>query len=378
MKIRNMNCIVKALVVAIISASLIGLAACGKKEAKAEAQNEHARAVAVRVTTAEQRSIAEELALTGTLKPKAQVQVVSEVAARLVQLVKDEGQYVAKGEVIAVLDSTDFRLSHERAQAAVAVAEANREHALTERERANTLLKTGGITEQDHLAAQVKLQVAEASLRQTKAEAALAGQNLARTRIRAPFSGRVTKRLVDQGTMLAAGTAVVELVDNSVLEFRASVPSADFAKVRENASLVITVDSMPGFQTQGRVERILPKVDERSRSFEVVARVTEKTNLVSGMFARARLKVRELPNALVVPPTAVLHDGTEAQSASLFVVENGKAELKQVALGYEGLDAVEVKQGLTPGATVVVDPPTTLASGAPVQVPNSANRTAER
>jgi membrane fusion protein (multidrug efflux system)/multidrug efflux system membrane fusion protein/cobalt-zinc-cadmium efflux system membrane fusion protein len=326
------------------------------------------RAIPVQTATVQQKSISEELSLTGTLKPRAAVQVVSEVPARLLRLLRDEGAAVSKGEVIAVLDDTDTRLLKERASAAAAVAEANREHAVAERDRANNLLKTGGITDKDHLAAQVNLQVAEASWRQAKAEVAIAAQQLARCAVRAPFSGRVAKRLVDVGTMLAVGTPVVMLVDNSVLEFRASVPSSDLAKVRVGSSARVTVDSMPGMAMQGAITRILPTVDERSRSFEVVVNVSGQPNLISGLFGRAQVKVREIPNAIVVPPSSVVHDGTRADMANVFVVENNKAESRQVTLGYEGADAIEVRSGLKAGTVVVVDPPTTLASGASVQM----------
>lgn len=345
--------------------------ACDAGNQSSASSVDQARSVPVRTAMVEQRDIAEELSLTGTLKPQAQVQVVSEVAARMLRLLKDEGGYVARGDVIAVLDSTDARLAHERGAAAVAVAQANREHAVAERDRADNLLKTGGITDKDHLAAQVNLQVAEASLKQAKAEQAIAAQQLARCEIHAPFSGRIAKRLIDPGAMLAVGTPVVTLVDNAVLEFRAAVPSADFAKARLGAPAQITIDAMPGAAMRGTITRVLPMVDERSRSFEVVVQVWGQDKLVSGLFARARVKVRDIKQATVVPPAALMHDGSRPAVASIFVVENGKAESREVGVGVESLDAVQI-HGLKPGTTVVVDPPSTLASGAPVQLTNSS------
>lgn len=354
------------LVVVALSASL----ACNAGKQTSASSLEKARSVPVRTAIVEQRDITEELSLVGTLKPQAQVQVVSEITARMLRLLKDEGAYVAKGEVIAVLDSTDARLAHERAAAAVAVAQANREHALAERDRANNLLKTGGITDRDHLAAQVNLQVAEASLKQARAEQAIAAQQLARCEIHVPFSGRIAKRLVDPGTMLSPGAPVVTLVDNAVLEFRAAVPSTDFAKVRLGAPARISIDAMPGVTMPGKITRILPLVDERSRSFEVVVQVSGQKKLVSGLFARARVKVRDIRQATIVPPAALMHDGSRPAVASIFVVDNGKAESREIQVGVESLDAVQI-HGLKPGTTVVVDPPTTLASGASVQLTNS-------
>jgi len=372
----NKKVIMRSTVIATLAIALGLTAACSKQQPEAAAAPGNTRAVFVRTAAVEQRQILDEVVVTGTIKPQAQVQVVSEISARLLRLNKDEGAWVKKGEVIAVLDATDARLAADRANAAVAVAEANRAHALTERERASNLLKTGGITDKDHLAANVALQVAEASLAQVKAEAAIAMQNVSRCQIRAPFSGRVAKRLVDAGTMLAPGTPVLQLVDNSTLEFRASVPSTEISRVKPGAPVAITVDALPGATLRGQVTRILPLVEERSRSFEVVARVSESNDLVSGLFARGRIRVREIPDALVVPPSSLVHDGQSAGKANIFVIEQGKADVRAVEIGVEGADAVQIR-GLRPGTTIVVDPPTTLASGAPVEIQNSGN-TVER
>ena len=140
----------------------------------------------MRTAAVEKRDLPEDVVLTGTLKPRAQVQVVAEVPARLLRVLREEGARVAKGDVLAVLDETDYRLANDRARAALAVAEANRAHAQAEKERADNLLKTGGITDRDHLSAQVALQVADAGLAQARAEVAIAGQQLARTQVRAP------------------------------------------------------------------------------------------------------------------------------------------------------------------------------------------------
>ncbi len=241
------------------------------------------------------------MVLTGTLKPRAQVQVVAEVQARLLRVLRDEGARVAKGDVLAVLDETDYRLANDRARAALAVAEANRAHAQTEKERADNLLKTGGITDRDHLSAQVALQVADAGLAQARADAAISGQQLSRTQVRAPFAGRVAKRFPDAGSMLAPGAPLFTLVDDSILEFKAPVPSRDLAKVKLGAPVELGIDALPGAPVSGRIARIEPLVDERSRSFQVVVEVPGRADLVGGLFARASVRVGQVDGALVVP-----------------------------------------------------------------------------
>jgi membrane fusion protein, multidrug efflux system len=277
---------------------------------------------------------------------------------------------VAKGEVLAVLDDTDYRLAGDRARGALAVAEANRAHALAEKERADNLLKTGGITDRDHLAAQVAGQVAEAGLAQARAEAAIAAQQLARTQVRAPFAGRVAKRLPDPGSMIAAGAPLFVLVDDSVLEFRAPVASNDWAKVRVGAPVALAIDALGGTRVDGRIARVEPLVDERSRSFQVVVEVPGRSDIVGGMFARAAVRVGEVKGALVVPPAAVVRDGSDPGRGEVFLVREGRAERTAVTFGVEAPDGVQVTGGLAAGDTVVLDPPPALASGAPVVVQN--------
>ncbi|HEY7410641.1 MAG TPA: efflux RND transporter periplasmic adaptor subunit [Vicinamibacteria bacterium] len=349
-----------------VAASLaLAAAACGGGPSAAAGRP---RGVPVRVAAVETRDLVDTLVVTGTLRPRAQVQVVAEVSARLLRVLKDEGARVGQGETLAVLDGTDYRLAHDRARAALEVAQANRAHAEAERARADNLLKTGGITDREHLAAQVQLQVAEASLAQARAEAAIAAQQQARARVVAPFAGRVARRQADPGTMLSAGAPLFTLVDDSVLEFRASVPSADYDKVRVGATVEVTADAVPGVTAKGRVARLTPLVDERTRSFDLTVEVPGDGRLVGGLFARATVSVRRVPGALVVPPSALQRDGTQPGVAQAFAVVAGVAQRRTVTVGVEDAGAVQVVAGLAAGEQVVLDPPVALGDGAPVEV----------
>lgn len=333
---------------------------------------EKARGVPVRTVMAEKRDIDEKLILTGTLKPRSQVQVVAEVSARLMRVMRDEGARVAAGEILAVLDETDYKLALDRASAALEVAEANRAHAIVERDRADNLLKTGGITDKDHLSAQVSLRVAEAALAQARAETAIASEQHARCQVKAPFAGRIAKRLADAGAMLATGTPIFTIVDDSALEYRASVPSSNYGKAKLGAEVDVTVDSLPGMKIAGRVARVTPFVDERSRTFDVVVEVPGRAELIGGLFARASVQVKSVPDAIVVPPAALIRDGAVPGEAQLFVVTGSVARKRSVRLGVETAEIVQVIEGVEAGEVVVLDPPVALADGAPVEIHGSA------
>jgi membrane fusion protein, multidrug efflux system len=355
-----------------------GVAACGGSEADTPAPAvETARAIPVRTATVQTRDLKETLSLTGTLDPISQVTVVPEVTARIVRVLRNEGDRVFRGQALAILDEADFALSRDRARANLDLAEANRAHARVEKERADALLKTGGITDKDRLAAEVAVQLAEASYAQARSELAIAERQLGRSRISAPISGRVAKRHADAGTIVNAGTPLYTLVDDSIFEFRSSVGSGDFGKLKIGETVTVTLTALPGFSTEGEVNRISPQVDARSRSFEVIIRVPGRPELVSGLFARADVTVREVPNSLTVPPSALLRDGSDPSKAQTFVIVSNKAQRRDVTVGVETPDAIQVTDGLKAGEVVVTDPPSALGPGTLVQVQRQAPRDAK-
>jgi RND family efflux transporter MFP subunit len=337
----------------------LAAAACGDPAQTAPAP---ARAIPVRTAVVATRDLDQALTLTGTLRPRQQAQVSAEVGGRLVRVLRDDGDRVRAGEALALLDATDYRLAHDRARAAQQVAEANYAHAQAEEERAENLLRTGGITDKDRLAAQVSLKVAEAGVAQARAEAAIASAQQGRAAVRAPFAGRVAGRLADAGTMIAAGAPVFTVVDDSVFELRAAVPSSSYNAVRVGAPVQVTVDSAPGLAIHGRVARVTPLVDERNRTFEVVIEVPGNATLVGGSFARASVAVGRVAGAVVVPPGAVVRGATEG-AAEVWVVNGNTAAKRTVAVGVELADGVHVVSGLAAGERVVVDPPAGLAPG---------------
>jgi RND family efflux transporter MFP subunit len=148
------------------------------------------------------------------------------------------------------------------------------------------------------------------------------------------------------------------------------VPSHDYDKVRMGRAVSVTVDALSDWRASGKVARITPMVDERSRAFEVVVQVPGGERLIAGLFARAVIDVREVAGAIVVPPAALVRDGARPELAHVFVVAGGKADRREVAIGLEQSDAVQVVRGLAAGDVIVVDPPVALASGSAVEVQN--------
>jgi HlyD family secretion protein len=137
----------------------------------------------------------------------------------------------------------------------------------------------------------------------------------------------------------------------------------------------VTVDALPGVSIAGRVTRVAPLVEERTRAFEAVVEVPGRKDLVGGLFARATVRVGTVKDALVVPPAALVREGGGSKSAQAFVVLSGKAERRTVGVGVEGPDVVQAAQGLEAGDVVVLDPPSALGSGSPVEIQNGRTTT---
>src|SRR5262249_42144562 len=128
----------------VLALATLALPACGKPAAAPPPPP-----LLVRTATVQPRDLDQRLVLTGTLRPRAQVQVGAEVGGRLLRVARDEGARVGAGDLLAQIDPTDYELGGQRAAAALAVAQANRAHAQVEKDRADNLLKTGGITDKD-------------------------------------------------------------------------------------------------------------------------------------------------------------------------------------------------------------------------------------
>ena len=107
----------------------------------------------------------------------------------------------------------------------------------------------------------------------------------------------------------------------------------------------------------------------------MVVRIPGQPQLVSGLFARADIHVRDVPGSLTVPPAALVRDGADPTRAQAFVVIDGKADRRDVTVGVERPDAVQVTSGLRAGEVVVVDPPAALGPGTPVEVQAPTSKT---
>ncbi|MFO1282757.1 MAG: efflux RND transporter periplasmic adaptor subunit [Burkholderiales bacterium] len=309
-------------------------------------------AVTVEAGKVVRAALPQSITAVGSLRSDESITVRPEVAGRISTIGFNEGQRVERGAVLVRLDPSVN-------DAEVRQARANMTLAKSKYDRAVDLSKSNFISGQAKDEAENNLKVAEAAL-------ALAEAKLAKTEIRAPFSGVIGLRQVSVGDYVKEGADLVNLeaIDPLKVDFR--VPEVYLKQVRVGQPLEVALDAVPGRTYNGRVYAINPLVDAAGRSIVIRAQVANTdTRLRPGMFARVRLITEERADALVVPEQALVPQGADQ---FVFRVVDGKAQRARVEIGQRGDGKVEIRQGLAVDDVVVVAGQLKLRDGVPVTI----------
>lgn len=274
----------------------------------------------------------------GRVGPVSEVETSFEVAGRIVELPVSEGQYVQKGQLLARLDASDF-------EARQAAAEADVNAARSDFERYRELLVKDAVSQRDFESRQRNLEVAEAQLQ-------IARTDLADTSLRAPFSGRVARKIVDDFQSVQAKQPIVLLQDASKLEIRIDVPEADMAlgdPGRPPAGLepVVTVTAFPDHAFAAEVSEMSTAADPVTRTFE--ATLTFKANasvrVLPGMTARV---------SMTVPRGPVLGSGYAVPSQAVATDDSGSAYVWKLDPTTSRVSRVVVEMGPLSGSEVLL------------------------
>ncbi|MDR1728912.1 MAG: efflux RND transporter periplasmic adaptor subunit [Acidobacteriota bacterium] len=320
--------------------------------------------------------------VSGDLASRSVVEVRPEVTGRLTAVYFDEGDGVRQGQLVAEIDATGYQLAYDQAAAALAVAEAGLgraqvavEHAAGEKTRADNLLRSGGITQKDHAAAvtgekdaAAQVTLAEAQVKQARAALAVVEKSLRDCKVTAPASGQVQKRNFDKGTLVAAGSPLLTLVDNGQLELECEVPSHQLAAIRPGQKATFQTPTWGGRLFNGVVSSVNPAVAAASRSAKVILRIGNPGGeLRSGMYARGTILTETVPDALVVSRDALI-PGKEGTAAAVYAVREGRARRVEIELGGTREGWARVLGGLGDGDMVVTEIGPSLKDGSPVKL----------
>jgi len=288
----------------------------------------------------------------GSLRSDESIMLRPESAGRISEITFQEGQRIAKGAPLVKLDSAI-------PQAEVSQAKANLTLAKSKFDRAVDLAQRSFISGQAKDEAENNFKVAEASLQ-------LAQAKLAKTDIKAPFSGIIGLRSVSVGDYVKEGADLVNLeaIDPLKVDFR--VPETYLRQIQVGQALQLTLDALPGKIYNGKVVAVNPLIDTAGRSVVIRAQVgNQDTTLRPGMFARVRLITKESADAMVLPEQALVPQGSEQY---VFKVQDGKAARVKIETGQRRDSKVEVLSGLAPGDLVVTAGQLKIREGSTVRV----------
>ncbi len=274
----------------------------------------------------------------GSLGSQDQIQVVSELDAKVVSLPFDEGQAMPEGGLIAKLDDREYQAASEH-------ADATREQAKSNYERAKKLIAENAIPQQGLDDATTALKIADA-------DAALARARYEKTRIRAPFAGLVGRRRVSPGAYLQSGTVITELARIDEMKVAFAAPERYLQLLKVGVPVDVTTPAYPDAHFPGKISVVDPVIDPQTRTVQLVARIPNPSRrLRPGMSANVAVTFSERPGALVVPDEAVFAQG--AQSFVFVVDDSNKVNLAPVILGSRDSARVEVVHGLSAGQKIV-------------------------
>ena len=358
--------------IALAALPLAGAAGCARAGASerqtATAMPSSGSAVAVTTAVVAQKPIARALVLTGTLTPNRRSDVAADANGKVIAAPIERGSVVASGAMLVRLDRRSAALTDEEARAQAASARTQQALADTECTRADKLFNAGAITQAEHERAHTQCDASRSMAAAAAARARMASKTLGDAVVRAPFRGVVADRLVSEGEYVHADTRVATVVEIDPLRLELTVPEAAVGTLARAKEVVFEVAAFPGESFHGRVRYVGPAVRRQSRDLLAEAVVANpQRRLLPGMFATARLVLGSEPRP-VVPATAVKR---EAETDRVYVVANGHAEERLVALGLRDGDVFAVMSGLNAGDRVIAPLVPGLRDGIGVTAPGS-------
>jgi membrane fusion protein, multidrug efflux system len=353
---------------AILTAAMAGCSHNAADDESGAAASARAEVTLTRVARAD---ISRVVTLTGTAgAPLNQdVRVSALVAGRIVDLKVAEGDRVATGELLAMLDDLPYRDQLQQAEAAAQQAKASSENAQLAFQRNEDLFNRGIAARKDMEDARTQQSVAAAALRQAEAALELAHLQVARTRILSPLNGEVVKRFVSVGEQVdGTGTQpIVEVANLREVEFLGNAPAMYLAKMHPRDLVEVTSQSMPGENFPGRVVAISPAVDPVTGLGLVRIRVPNPGGVLRmGVYLSADIPIETHAHALVVPPAAIYRN--EAGEPRVFVVNGDTASAIPVKLGIQTKDGTELLSGVKEADTVILTGGYGLGDQAKIQV----------
>lgn len=328
-----------------------------KKEAEAQKKTPERPPSKTDVFVVQTQTILNKLEIPGTLMANEETAIHPEVAGNLTAIYFREGAYVGKGALLAKLNDADLRAQLNKLSVQLKIAQQNEN-------RSSQLMKIQGISQQDY----------EMSLLQVntiKADMAIMNTQIAKTNVRAPFSGKLGLKMVSPGAFVSSQTPITTISQTTQMKIDFTVPEKYANKIKPGQFVNFTIEGS-GKAYTAKITATEGSVAETTRSLQVRASVQgDHVGLTPGNFAKITLNFDPDNNAIVVPSQAII---PQARGKKVYLYQNGTAKFVDVVTGVRDSVSVQITSGLKAGDTVIITGLLSLKPDAKVSIGKVVNK----
>lgn len=341
---------------------LLAITACGKKEEPKAPPPPKATIITVTQSASKNLEIIEETV--GSLESLMDPGMGAEVAGKVVKVLAHAGQDVRKGQLMAILDPTDFDLQKREAEAEIARIEALLANQARLVERNERLVQKNFISETALDETTTQQTALQQQLEGARARLASIEHNTSKTRIYSPIDGRVEKQIVSPGDFVKQGDSLFQLIGTQRLRAHLPFPESVTAKLKPGQPVRLSTPTVPDLVFTTTIKEIKPLIGA-NRAADVIADVVNQAGWQGGASVNATIVLGVHKNAVVVPEASVV---LRPAGDVVYVLSDNKAKQRVVKVGLRQQGLVEITEGLKAGETVAVDGAAYLTDGAEVKV----------
>lgn len=302
-------------------------------------QYDKEKPISVQVDTIHLKTINEASSYTGTFEPNKETKISAETQGKINIVLVDVGSYVSKGQTIIQLDNSLLRLQLQSVEVQI-------EGLQDDVNRYKILAQAGAVEG-------IQLEKAQLGLKSAKVQKASLQEQIAKTRIKAPFNGVVTAKLNEVGGFAAPGVPLLQITDIAILKFTINVPETDLRQFQPNKQYLISADTYSDNFLPGKVTMIGSKANP-GNSFPIQFQVanTKKLDIKSGMFGKVQINEISKEQGIIVPSSAIFGSNEKTQ---VYLIKHGKAVLQDITVSKKMQDKSVVSGGLNAGDVIVTN-----------------------
>lgn len=354
----------KILLILAIATSVSGCAKwMDKSDKKAAAQTDQPVLIAGEdLITVRNGSLSSGPVITGSIQPERRADLRAEISAVVLNVLKENGESVSRGDLLVRLDDTAIRDSMTSADAAARAAAQSFDQAERQLQRLKTLRGSGMASMQQLEDTEIRRNNAQSDLIAAQARVAQARQQLQRTEVRAPFAGIISERKVSAGDTAQVGKELLKVIDPASMRFEGFVSADKISSVKVGQTVAFRVNGYNQQTFSGTVKRVDPAANPTTRQVEVLVGFVDNAQpRVSGLYAEGRIEAGSSQNVMI-PDAALMRAGDKAFA---WRVKDGALAKTSLVIGERDPRRGDfvVLSGLSEGDQVIRNPLSTLKDG---------------